>query len=233
MGTGPLFLYWQCTNGMRQTAYEIEVTANNKTVWQSGKVQSSAILLMIGGLLRCFEEKLSNVLFYFSSGFATWYTSDRLFLVIASIYRLNSSLVPYFTERTPSHILLYITCFLAVYAQTERRIFRMAFLLMARISVRSAMRASIPLFYEQSPFCSSFSLELYIYKFISYILLYIEETEVSSGDNGDSFIEWQRFFLLAAEVVSSILHGKNLCYTMKKSLLPCCVNGHKEKAGNL
>lgn len=115
MGTGPLFLSWQCTDGMRQTAYEIEVTANNKTVWQSGKVQSSAILLMIGGLLCCFEEKLSNVLFYFSSGFATWYISDRLFLVIASICRLNSSLVPYFTERTPSHILLYITCFLEVY----------------------------------------------------------------------------------------------------------------------
>lgn len=73
------------------------------------------LLLMIGGLLCCFEEKLSNVLFYFSSGFATWYISDRLFLVIASICRLNSSLVPYFTERTPSHILLYITCFLVVY----------------------------------------------------------------------------------------------------------------------
>ena len=43
MGTGPLFLSWQCTDGMRQTAYEIEVTANNKTVWQSGKVQSSAM----------------------------------------------------------------------------------------------------------------------------------------------------------------------------------------------
>ena len=185
MGTGPLFLSWQCTDGMRQTAYEIEVTANNKTVWQSGKVQSSAILLMIGGLLCCFEEKLSNVLFYFSSGFATWYISDRLFLVIASICRLNSSLVPYFTERTPSHILLYITCFLAVYAQTERRIFRMAFLLMARIRVRSAMRASIPLFYEQSPFCSS--LELYIYKFISYTLLYIEETEVLSLHNRGFF----------------------------------------------
>ena len=36
MGTGPLFLSWQCTDGMRQTAYKIEVTANNKTVWQSG-----------------------------------------------------------------------------------------------------------------------------------------------------------------------------------------------------
>lgn len=68
----------------------------------------------------------------------------------------------------------------------------MAFLLMARIRVRSAMRASIPLFYEQSPFCSSFSLELYIYKFISYTLLYytllyIEETEVLSLHNRGFF----------------------------------------------
>jgi len=71
--------------------------------------------------------------------------------------------------------------------QTERRMFRMAFLLIARIRVRSAMRASIPLFYEQSPFCSSFSLELYIYKFISYALLYIEETEVLSLHNRGFF----------------------------------------------
>lgn len=73
------------------------------------------------------------------------------------------------------------------YAQTERRIFRMAFLRMARIRVRSAMRASIPLFYVQSPFCSSFSLELHIYKFISYTLLYIEETEVLSLHNRGFF----------------------------------------------
>ena len=71
--------------------------------------------------------------------------------------------------------------------QTERHIFRMAFLLMARIRVRSAMRASIPLFYAQSPFCSSFSLELYIYNFISYTLLYIEETEVLSLHNRGFF----------------------------------------------
>ena len=56
-----------------------------------------------------------------------------------------------------------------------------------RIRVRSAMRASIPLFYGQSPFCSSFSLELYIYKFISYTLLYIEETEVLSLHNRGFF----------------------------------------------
>lgn len=73
------------------------------------------ITMMICGLLYCFEERLSNVLFYFSAGFATWYISDRLFLVVASICRLNSSLVPYFVERTPSHILLYISCFCVVY----------------------------------------------------------------------------------------------------------------------
>lgn len=79
--------------------------------------------------------------------------------------------------------------------QTERRIFRMAFLLMARIRVRSAMRASIPLFYGQSPFCSSFSLELYIYKFISYTLLYYRR-------NRDSFSPQQRFLLVITEVLS-------------------------------
>lgn len=79
--------------------------------------------------------------------------------------------------------------------QTERHIFRMTFLLMARIRVRSAMRASIPLFYEQSPFCSSFSLELYIYKFISYTLLYYRR-------NRGSFPPQQRFLLVITEVLS-------------------------------
>lgn len=118
MGTGPLFLSWQYTDDMRQTAYEIEVTANNKTVWQSGKVQSSAM-----------------------------------------------------HADTP--------------AVADSRV--CGAWKMARIRVRSAMRASIPLFYEQSPFCSSFSLELYIYKFISYTLLYIEETEVLSLHNRGFF----------------------------------------------
>lgn len=81
--------------------------------------------------------------------------------------------------------------------QTERRMFRMAFLLMARIRVRSAMRASIPLFYEQSAFCSSFSLELYIYKFISYTLLFIIYRR-----NRGSFPPQQRFLLVITEVLS-------------------------------
>ena len=35
---GALFLSWQCADGVRQTAYEIELTANGETVWHSGKV---------------------------------------------------------------------------------------------------------------------------------------------------------------------------------------------------
>lgn len=38
---GTLFLSWQCAEGVRQTAYEIEVTAGAKTLWASGKILSS------------------------------------------------------------------------------------------------------------------------------------------------------------------------------------------------
>lgn len=43
MDAGPLFLSWQCVDGVRQTGYEIELTANGETVWHSGKVQSAAV----------------------------------------------------------------------------------------------------------------------------------------------------------------------------------------------
>lgn len=37
---GQLFLSWQCTGGLRQTAYEIQLTADNTLLWESGKVAS-------------------------------------------------------------------------------------------------------------------------------------------------------------------------------------------------
>ena len=40
MDGGPLFLSWQCTGGLRQTAYEIQLTADGVLVWESGKVPS-------------------------------------------------------------------------------------------------------------------------------------------------------------------------------------------------
>lgn len=73
------------------------------------------ITLLILGLLYCYDEKLWNVVFYFGSGFMTWYVTDRLFLVIASLCRLSATLRPYFVEDTIPHMLLYVGCFTVVY----------------------------------------------------------------------------------------------------------------------
>lgn len=40
---GPLFLSWQCSGGVYQTVYEIELDADGETVWQSGKVSSDSM----------------------------------------------------------------------------------------------------------------------------------------------------------------------------------------------
>ena len=40
---GPLFLSWQCADGVRQTAYEIQLTANGEMVWHSGKTEGAAM----------------------------------------------------------------------------------------------------------------------------------------------------------------------------------------------
>ena len=36
-------LYWNCEGGIKQTAYQIIAKVNGKTVWNSGKVESSAM----------------------------------------------------------------------------------------------------------------------------------------------------------------------------------------------
>ena len=40
---GPLFLSWQCADGVRQTAYEIQLTANGEMLWHSGKTEGTAM----------------------------------------------------------------------------------------------------------------------------------------------------------------------------------------------
>lgn len=40
---GPLFLSWQCADGVRQTAYEIQLTANGEMLWHSGKTEGAAM----------------------------------------------------------------------------------------------------------------------------------------------------------------------------------------------
>ena len=73
------------------------------------------IICMILGLVFCYQDSIWNLLFCFGSGFMTWYIADRLFLIITSICRRNSTLASYLVENTIPHALLYLSSFVLVY----------------------------------------------------------------------------------------------------------------------
>ena len=64
------------------------------------------IAMLIVGLNFCYKNSFWTILFYFGSGFMTWYIADRSIIVIASLARLNDALAQYFVEGTLSHIIL-------------------------------------------------------------------------------------------------------------------------------
>lgn len=126
------------------------------------------ITIMIAGLLFCYHETPWNMLFCFGSGFMTWYITDRLFLIVASVCRLNSALAPYFVENTIPHIALYIGCFVLVYTcmylTIGRRMEQLkggeipainAMLLLLLVSILT------PIFYFESKVIANYNLLLY------------------------------------------------------------------------
>lgn len=138
------------------------------------------ITLMIAGLMLCFEEKFWNMIFYFGSGFMTWYVTDRLFLVIASLCRLNSTLRPYFIEDTVPHILLYVGCFAAVYLFIFVTVGRkMRKLEGSEIPMQNALLLSLlvciltPIFYFESQVIANYDLLLYNMLNIGEIIFYV------------------------------------------------------------
>lgn len=138
------------------------------------------ITLMIAGLLFCFEEKFWNMIFYFGSGFMTWYVTDRLFLVIASLCRLNSSLRPYFIEDTVPHILLYVGCFAAVYLFIFVTVGRkMRQLEGSEIPMQNALLLFLlvciltPIFYFESQVIANYDLFLYNMLNLGEIVFYV------------------------------------------------------------
>lgn len=137
------------------------------------------ILLMIG-LMLCYNEKLWNLVFYFTCGFMTWYITDRLFLVTASLCRLNSTLSPYFVEGTVPHILLYIGCFIAVYLfiflAVSRRMRRLSG---SEIPMQNALLALLlvciltPIFYFESVVIANYNLFFYNLLNLGEIIFYV------------------------------------------------------------
>ena len=138
------------------------------------------ITLLIAGMLFCYDEKLWNILFYFGSGFMTWYITDRFVLVIASLCRLNSALSPYFVEGTIPHILLYVGCFAVVYL--------LIFLTLARkvrklsgneIPMQNALLLVLlvciltPIFYFESQVIANYDLFFYNMLNLGEIIFYV------------------------------------------------------------
>ena len=138
------------------------------------------ISLMIAGLMFCYREKLWNMVFYFGSGFMTWYITDRLFLITASLCRLDSRLSPYFVEGTIPHILLYIGNFAAVYLfiffTAGKRMHRLsgseipmhnALLLILLVSILT------PIFYFESQVIANYNLFFYNMLNLGEIIFYV------------------------------------------------------------
>lgn len=104
-----------CLVGIRLVCLTFAYTYGGNIALES--LDAAVVLaLMLAGLLFCYDETVWNMLFYFGSGFMTWYITDRLFLIAASLARIHPVLRRYFVEGTIPHILLYIGSFLLVYA---------------------------------------------------------------------------------------------------------------------
>lgn len=138
------------------------------------------ISLMTAGLMLCYREKLWNMIFYFGSGFITWYITDRLFLITASLCRLSSRLSPYFVEGTIPHILLYMGSFAVVYLfiffTAGNRMHRLsgseipmhnALLLILLVSILT------PIFYFESQVIANYNLFFYNLLNLGEIVFYV------------------------------------------------------------
>ena len=138
------------------------------------------IILLMVGLALCYHEKSWNLVFYFTCGFMTWYITDRLFLVAASLCRLNSTLSPYFVEDTIPHILLYIVSFVVVYLfiffVVSRRMRRLSG---SEIPMQNALLSLLlvciltPIFYFESDVIANYNLFLYNLLNVGEIIFYV------------------------------------------------------------
>lgn len=138
------------------------------------------ITLLILGLLFCYDEKLWNVVFYFGSGFMTWYITDRLFLVIASLCRLNNTLRPYFVEDTIPHMLLYVGCFTVVYlfifftvGKKMRQLGGSEIPMQNALLLFSLVCILTPIFYFESQVIANYDLFFYNLLNIGEIIFYV------------------------------------------------------------
>lgn len=204
------------------------------------------ILLMLAGLMLCYREKLWNMVFYFGSGFMTWYITDRLFLIAASLCRLSSTLRPYFVEGTLPHILLYIGTFLTVYTviylTAGRSMYRLGG---SEIPAQNALLLVVlvciltPIFYFESQIIANYNLFFYNLLnlgeivFYFFMLLMQVQTLISAKERTELhamqtlWVEEQRQYRLVKENIDAI----NIkCHDLKHQIRHLRETGQVESA---
>lgn len=138
------------------------------------------IALMIACINFCYQNSFWTILFYFGSGFMTWYIADRSIIVIASLCRAHPLLAPYFIEDELPHALLYCATFVVVYLLIYATIGRrMRKLDGSEIPASNAIMLILvvciltPIFYFESELVAQYNLFYYTLLNIGEIIYYI------------------------------------------------------------
>ena len=181
------------------------------------------IALLIAGLNFCYQDSFWTILFYFGSGFMTWYIADRSIIAVASLCSLNGTLARYFVEGSPSHMTLYcatfVVVYLLIYATIGRRMRRLdgseipasnAIMLILVVCILT------PIFYFESALIANYNLFYYtllnIGEIIYYVsMLIVQIVMLSSAREKAEFatlqklwVEEQKQFKLAKENIDAI-----------------------------
>lgn len=138
------------------------------------------IAMLIIGLNFCYKNSFWTILFYFGSGYMTWYIADRCIIVASSLFTQVPAMADYFVEGTLSHVILYIATFvlvyLLIYATIGRRMRKLdgsevpAYNAIMLILVVCTLT---PIFYFESSLLANYNLFYYTLLNIAEIIYYI------------------------------------------------------------
>lgn len=159
---------------------QIFATTYQGSFWAEVTYSAILIVMLIISLNFCYKNSFWTILFYFGSGFMTWYIADRSIIVISSLCRLNDTLAAYFVEGSLSHIILYCSTFVLVYLLIYSTIGRrMRKLDGSEIPATNAILLILvvciltPIFYFESELVAHYNLFYYTLLNIGEIIYYV------------------------------------------------------------
>jgi hypothetical protein len=160
--------------------WRIFTVTDGGDLWTEVIYSATLIVIMIAGLNFCYTNSFWTILFYFGSGFMTWYIADRTIIVVASLCSQIPALAGYFVENTISHIFLYWATFVVVYLLIYSTIGRqMRQLGGSEIPATNAIMLFLvvciltPIFYFESDWVAHYNLFYYTLLNVGEIIYYV------------------------------------------------------------